>query len=245
MIDLHCHILPGLDDGARDDETALGMAWAAVHDGITDILATPHTEDGVYRNSAKRIRAAVERLQQLFIEEQVPLRLHPGSEVHVHPELIDHLQSGQVMTIGDAGRYLLLELPMTNLPRVMERIFADLAGQGIRPVLAHPERNEVLQEQPERLSAWIAEYGVLAQLTAGSVTGQMGKKLQCTALSFFQNRLAHIVASDAHDLKRRRPELRAAYLKLAALDLEEAARYREQAELILLGVSDAWRKFRC
>ncbi|TCP58973.1 protein-tyrosine phosphatase [Tumebacillus sp. BK434] len=245
MIDLHCHILPGLDDGARDASTALHMAWAAVHDGITDIVATPHTEDGVYRHSADEVRKAVERLQQQLLEAQVPLRLHPGSEVHIHPELIDQLRAGQIMTLGDQGRYLLLELPLRNVPRVMERIFDDLADRGITTILAHPERNLVLQEQPWRLAAWSEEYGVLAQLTAGSVTGQMGKTLQRTALSFFQSRLAHLVASDAHDLKNRRPELRAAYLKLAALDLQEAAGYRERAELILFANAGERRSFPC
>ncbi|HEU4963699.1 MAG TPA: CpsB/CapC family capsule biosynthesis tyrosine phosphatase [Bacilli bacterium] len=237
MIDLHCHILPGLDDGAQTLEDALEMARIAVADGITDIVATPHTRDGVYRNDAEAVLAAVESFQRELEAAEIPLRIHPGAEVHVHVEFVENLLDGNTLTIGNGRKYVLLELPVQSIPRFTDELIYELSVEGITPIIAHPERNVALRENPNRLAEWI-EQGAIAQVTAGSLLGKMGERAKKTAELMVQRRLVHVVASDAHNSGRRRPELGEAYRVLASLvDEEEATRYQVNASAVLQGGS--------
>lgn len=235
LIDLHCHILPRLDDGPSSDDEALEMARIAVQDGITDIVATPHTENGLYQNSPERITEAAERLQRKLREENLPLRIHVGSEVRIHIDLIDNLQSSRTATFCNAKRYVLLELPSSQVPLFMTDMIRELKAASIMPILAHPERNKILQAEPERLREWI-EAGAIAQVTADSLAGRMGKRVQTTARRMVVNNLVHVLASDAHNSRNRKPQLREAFRLLERMTSRATARqFLLNAQSILAG----------
>src|SRR6185312_1248210 len=139
MIDLHCHILPGIDDGAPDLATSLAMARLAVADGITVTACTPHILPGVYNNSGAMIGAAVARLRVALAEAEIPLRLVAGADVHVAPDLVAQLGAGSALTIN-GSRYLLLEPPHHVLPPRLEDHIFHLQTAGYVPILTHPER---------------------------------------------------------------------------------------------------------
>jgi protein-tyrosine phosphatase len=230
MIDIHCHILPGLDDGAQTLEDALDLARIAVADGITDIVATPHTHDGIYRNDASVVLSAVAEFQQMLDAEQIPLRIHPGAEVHLHLELVENLLSNQTLTLGNQRKYLLLEFPSQSVPNFADDMLYELMIAGITPIIAHPERNTVLREDLNLLRKWV-EQGALAQVTAGSLTGKLGERAKLAAQRMVQQRLAHLVASDAHNIRNRRPGLSDAY----DLVPQEAEMFKYNAWAVLHG----------
>ncbi|HZG17439.1 MAG TPA: CpsB/CapC family capsule biosynthesis tyrosine phosphatase [Candidatus Bathyarchaeia archaeon] len=235
MIDIHCHILPGLDDGARSIEEAVAMARNAWHDGITDMIATPHTCDGIYHNSLSQIKEAVEQLQRVLTDQGIPLKLHAGAEIHIHHELVANLQAAKLATLCDQHTYVLLELPSIQLPRFTDQLIEELLALGLTPIIAHPERLEVLCNQPQRLAGWIAQ-GAVAQVTADSLVGKMGKSTKRATEAMIKNRLVHLLASDAHHATHRRAELSAAFSVLAKLvSSEDAALFHENAKAVLLG----------
>lgn len=216
IVDLHCHILPNLDDGPAGLPEALRMARMAVRDGITDIVATPHTSNGIYVNKADDVISAVKAFQQALNNAQIPLQVHPGSEVHIHVELIRNLQNMSTLTFGNRKRYVLLELPQFNLPLMTDLLINELRCAGIVPVIAHPERNQVLSNNPDRLARWIGG-GAIAQLTAGSLTGELGRRVQKTAEYMVKKKLAHMIASDGHNDGTRSPMLSKGYMALEKL----------------------------
>lgn len=235
MIDLHCHILPGLDDGAQTLDEALAMARIAVADGITDIVATPHTHNGLYMNKAEDILQAVSHLQEALNREGIPIRIHPGSEVHIQVELLENILSGETLTYGNHRKYVLLELPTLNLPRFMEQLLYELNVAGITPIIAHPERNLLLRENPELLANWV-RHDAIAQLTAGSLLGLLGDRAKKAAEFMVKRRLIHMIASDGHNTVRRRPELVEAYRVVEKLmSKEEVQIYRFNTKAILRG----------
>ncbi len=203
--DIHCHILPGIDDGAKTLEQSLAMARIAVEDGIETIFATPHHFNGVYRNPAAAVRQAVEELQQALDAEQINLKLLPASEHHLVPELIDALAAGTALTMGDFGRAVLVELPVHNIPLGTGELLEQIMAQGLVPIIAHPERNSMLARDPERLESWVG-MGCLAQITAQSCTGQFGPAVQGAARQMITGGLIHFLASDAHRDRRRIPQ---------------------------------------
>jgi protein-tyrosine phosphatase len=237
MIDMHCHILPGMDDGPGSIEEAVEMARIAVGDGITDIIATPHTHDGVYMQEPERVAAAAEALQLELERRGIPLRIHPGMEVHFHLDMLKHLDKGELLTLAGGTEYLLLELPFQQIPSYATDFIHSLLHAGITPIIAHPERNAILLEKREVLAEWI-EMGALAQLTAESLTGRFGKRLKVAAKEMVRQRLVQLIASDAHDPIRRRPFLSEAYHLIAKIDSPEAADlFRANAEAVLRGAA--------
>lgn len=235
MIDLHSHILPGLDDGAQSLEEALAMARLAVTNGITDIVATPHTGNGRYENEREGVLAAVAHFQRELAAAEIPLRIHPGAEVHLHPDAVEQVLTGQALTVGDGGRYVLLELPARSIPFCTDEVIRELTVAGVTPIIAHPERNAVLREDSRRLAGWI-ERGVIAQVTAAGLLGRLGKRSLAAAERMVRERLVHVAASDAHNTGRRCPDLQAALRRVAALGgEEEAVRYLENARSVLHG----------
>ncbi|MEW6260972.1 MAG: CpsB/CapC family capsule biosynthesis tyrosine phosphatase [Thermodesulfobacteriota bacterium] len=206
MIDLHCHILPGIDDGAADLAESIRMAELAAADGIHAIVATPHNGNGVHVQVAATIRERVSDLQNVLEELGIPLRVHAGAEEHFRPELVEDARNGRVIPIDPAGRVLLLEFPFMSLPDgVEERIFR-LQTMGYRIVLAHPERNVVFQHEIDRLLGLVGA-GCLTQITEMSLTGDMGEPAFDCALEMIERRMAHILASDAHSADFRYPRL--------------------------------------
>ena len=170
MIDSHCHLLPALDDGARDIQTALTMAHKAVQSGITKSIVTPHHLNGVYTNPRKTILKAVANLRLKLAENQIPLEIYPGSELHLVPELLDQLQHGEAMTYADRGKAVLLELPKAIIPTGSEQVIENILYRGWTPVIAHLERNTALRRRRERVGEWVTQ-GCKLQLTAQSCSG--------------------------------------------------------------------------
>jgi len=206
MVDLHGHLLPGIDDGARSLEQALNMARQAVADGITLSVLTPHHLNGVYHNPARQVREHCSVFRRHLRENGIPLAVLPGTECHLVPELPAALAEGTVLTIGDRRRSVLVELPVHTVPLGATSILEDILAMGLQPIIAHPERNGELVEATVQLSGWI-EMGCLAQVTAQSCTGRFGPRVQEAARRMVRNGLIHAMASDAHRDSRRIPEL--------------------------------------
>ncbi|MFO7878354.1 MAG: CpsB/CapC family capsule biosynthesis tyrosine phosphatase [Desulfovermiculus sp.] len=209
MIDIHCHILPGIDDGPAEESEALEMARLAVEDGITDIICTPHHLPGLYPTSPEHIHAAVRLLQKDLNAANIPLTLHPGMEVHISaadPELV---HQGKLLSLNRQGNALLVELPHQLVPPNVDTLFWSFITNRIRPVLAHVERYPALLADPSVLAGW-ARMGVMSQITASSLLGRFGPEVEDFAWQLIEHNLAHIVATDAHSADFRRPHMREA-----------------------------------
>jgi len=209
VVDLHSHILPGVDDGSKSWEMTLEMCRLAAQDGTTDIAATPHMLDGVHRVHPDKVRELVAELRPRLAAAGIPLVVHVGGDVHVGPDLLERLAAGEALTLGDTGKYLLVEFPHEVLPAGALDLMFRLRVKGIQPVFTHPERNLSVQDRPAVLREW-AEMEILLQVTAGSFTGGFGRAAQEVAMTMAREGLAHIVASDAHDTGRRGPGMSAA-----------------------------------
>ncbi|UCD57684.1 MAG: hypothetical protein JSV16_00830 [Candidatus Hydrogenedentota bacterium] len=206
MIDLHTHILPGMDDGPRQMEEALAMCRIAADDGITAVVASPHMFNGMFNVTRDDILAGVKRLSERIRMEAIPLAVKPGADVWAMPNLTRLLREGAVMTVGDRGKYLMVELPYDVLPLGLSQLLFSIQLQGITPILSHPERNLTVQADPLLMTGFV-EAGNLVQLTAASVTGDFGEHAQKCAFALLAARLAHLIASDAHSPDKRPPGL--------------------------------------
>ena len=209
MYDTHCHILPGIDDGAHDMEESMVMCAMAVDDGIRGIVATPHHANGVYMNPREEVVSVVQAVRDELDMRGIPLQIFPGSEVHLHNNLMDEIRAGTLCTYGDHGKALLIEAPPQILPdRIKDEIFA-LKLAGITPILAHAERNKAVQDDPDKVLE-LVRMGCLVQVTAMSVLGDFGDMPERTARQLLKARSAHLVATDAHSPRSRPPKLAAA-----------------------------------
>jgi protein-tyrosine phosphatase len=205
VIDLHCHLLPAIDDGAADLAVAVAMAKASADDGIVVAACTPHIMPGLYHNTGADIRVAVQRLQQELDASGIALQLVPGAENHIVPDFIAGLKSGHLLTLGDT-RYVLVELPEHTAPPRLEEFFFSLRANGYAPILAHPERLAWLEQHYAAICR-IARAGTWMQVTSGSLSGDFGRKAQYWAERMLDEGYVHLLASDAHDLDKRAPEL--------------------------------------
>ena len=206
MIDLHCHILPGVDDGPQSLDESLAMARAAVADGIETLLATPHTLNGVYHNPLNAVQSGVAALRDALREEDIPLRILAGGDVHLVPDMLQAIHAGDAVTIDDQRRYILLELPSHSLPpNLKDEIFRLKVG-GVTPIITHPERNMALAQDSEILFDLI-EMGALVQVTAMSLTGGFGAFVRGVSERLLAQRLIHVIATDAHSREGRPPIL--------------------------------------
>lgn len=222
MIDIHSHILPGIDDGASSLEESLAMARIAVDDGIRVMVATPHVITGLYPNTREMILAAMGKLQRVLLENDISLSILPGAEYHLEPDLPKRMARGDLLTVNDAGRYLLVELPAALVPEYTGRAFYELQLQGVTPIIAHPERNVDFAREPDLLHELVS-HGALVQITAGSLTGLLGSEAAATARNFLKQGCVHFIASDAHTAGNRAPVLSdAARETLRLADEEEA-----------------------
>ncbi len=214
LIDLHNHLLPDIDDGAADLVVSLEMARMAVADGITVVACTPHIMPGLYNNDGAGIAAAIQSLAAILAAEHIPLRLVAGADIHIVRDLVAGLKSGRLPTLA-GSRYFLLEPPHhIAVPGFEDYIFSTLAA-GYVPVITHPERLAWLESNYASFER-VARSGAWMQITAGSVLGLFGKSAQDRSFRLLEDGLAHIVASDAHDSRRRQPVLRPAFEALAA-----------------------------
>lgn len=201
MIDIHSHILPGVDDGAQTEEDSLLMARAAVQDGITTIVATPHHRNGKYDNERENILKWVETLGHLFEKEGIPLTVLPGQETRINGDMIEELEERIILPINDT-KYVFVEFPSANVPRYASQMLFDIQVAGYIPIIVHPERNQELIEHPARLYEFVKK-GALTQVTAASVVGKFGKNIQKFSQQLIESNLTHFIASDAHNTTSR------------------------------------------
>ena len=225
MIDLHSHILPRLDDGTVSAEEAREVARAALADGVEVMAATPHVRAD-FPTTPEQMERGVEELRADFEREGIALEVVPGGEVEL--DWLGSLSPDELerFTLGQTGRYLLVEFPYFGWPLPLEAAIHSLRRSGVTPILAHPERNADVQERPERLEAAVSA-GALIQVTAGSLEGNVGRAARRAARRLLALELVHVIASDAHS-----PLVRSAGLSraraavgdegLAAYLLEEA-----------------------
>jgi protein-tyrosine phosphatase len=214
LIDIHSHILPGLDDGSPDIGTSVEMARIAVADGITSMACTPHVLPGLYENNADGIRFAITRLRDALAGEGIPLDLFIGADVHVAPDLAEKLKSGAVPTLN-GSRYFLLEPSHRVLTPRLEEFAERLIGAGFIPIITHPERLQWIRSSFEVIRR-LNRIGCLMQITAGSILGEFGKVPLYYSERLLDEGRVDIVASDAHGTGRRRPALARARDTVAA-----------------------------
>jgi protein-tyrosine phosphatase len=221
MIDIHSHILPGLDDGARSLSEALQMARIASEDGITQMVCTPHMFNGLSPNpEPSELRERVNALQEAIGPDG--LRVLPGNEVHFSHQILPKVRQNGVMKLND-GNYMLVEFPMLTVPVGARELFQELLSMGVRPILVHPERNAQLQARRSMVADFI-ELGVYVQVTAMSVTGEFGSAPKNCAESLLRHNCVHFLATDTHRSERRPPILSRGRDAAAKIVGEEKAR---------------------
>lgn len=202
MIDIHCHILPGVDDGAKHMTESIEMAKSAVSQGITTIIATPHHLNGSYDNYKIDIIEAVKQLNEQLQAEDIPLTILPGQETRINGDMLADLEDGHLLPLNETSGYLFVELPSNHVPRYTNQLMFDLQVQGVKPIIVHPERNKELMENPNILYELVRD-GTLTQITAASVAGKFGKKIKKFSLQLIESNLTHFIASDAHNVTTR------------------------------------------
>lgn len=200
MIDIHCHILPGIDDGAKSIEDSIQMAEEAVRQGIRTIIATPHY-NSQYANEKPAIIAATAELNETLSENQIPLTILPGQETRIYGELLEDYDAGKLLSLADTS-YFFIELPSGHVPRYTERVLFDVQMNGLVPIIVHPERNQEIMQNPDLLYHFVNN-GALTQITAGSLIGQFGKNIKKFTQQLLETNLTHFIASDAHNVTTR------------------------------------------
>lgn len=205
MIDLHCHLLPGIDDGAPDLATAVAMARMAAADGIEHVACTPHITPGVYENTGPDIERRIEQLAVELQAEGIALTLWLGADVHVDPHLVRKLSDGSVPTLAKS-RYFLFEPPHHVAPPRLPALVQDLVKAGYVPIITHPERLRWIEAQYE-LIIRLVRLGALVQLTASSITGGFGTRPKYWSERMLDEGVVDIVATDAHSITGRPPIL--------------------------------------
>ena len=221
FVDIHCHLLPGIDDGAKSWDDTLAMARMAEADGIRTVVATPHQLGGFAHNRGETIRELADQAQQFLDQLGVALQVLPGADIRIEPEMVAALRAGDVVSLADRRRHALLELPH-ELYYPLEPVLDDLHRHGMVGVLSHPERNQGIIRQPKVLSP-LVRHGCLMQITAGSLLGAFGSESQLLAEWMLAEGLVHFVASDGHGPKSRRPLLSRAFERVVQLTDEETA----------------------
>jgi len=206
MIDLHTHILPGIDDGIETIEGSLEFARVAIQDGVKVIVATPHYKEGVWDNEREGILAAVEALRERLDQEGLDVDVRPGAEVHLCPELVERVKDGRATTVGDNGRTVLLELSLTQYPVELENLVFQMKLAGLDVLFAHPERIRYFQDDIRRYES-VVQLGAYGQITTGSVVGTFGSEALRFSEELLRKDLVHVLASDAHNVRGRPPIL--------------------------------------
>jgi protein-tyrosine phosphatase len=208
MIDLHCHLLPGIDDGPQTLEEALEMARIAIANGITAARVTPHLHPGRWENDRATIAAAVEAYRAELSKAGIGLEIGFAAEVRLDYGILPLVEAGRVPFLGtlEGYRIMLLEFPHSHVPVGADKFIAWLLARNIRPMIAHPERNKDLMHDPEKLVPFV-EQGCLLQVTADAVSGEFGKLCAERAKEFLERGWVSVLASDAHDTRDRPPRI--------------------------------------
>lgn len=209
MIDIHHHLLPGIDDGSKDLANSIAMVQMAAEDGITHIVATPHANH-TFNYSRERNEMLLQQIREALPSETAQkVTLGLGCDFHLNFENIEDAHVHRKRYTINQTEYLLIELPDFNIPNNLEDVLYRMRVDGLTPILTHPERNATLQRRQELLHTWI-DNGLLIQITAGSLTGNFGGKAEAMAWKLLRSGAVHFLATDAHDLVRRPPQMSAA-----------------------------------
>jgi protein-tyrosine phosphatase len=222
VIDLHCHILPGLDDGAKDWDQSIEMARIAEEDGISGIVCTPHSSPLFPENRRVTILGAVEELQIRLQEANIRLDIYPGCELSILPNLPARIESGELLSINDSRKIALVEMPTDLISYNLGKFFWTMRIKGIETVLAHPERNCHLVKNPSMLLEWI-DAGLMVQITASSISGYHGHAIRDFSLELLRHRMVHFVSTDSHGPGARAPVLSEARAVTEAISGREEA----------------------
>ena len=208
FIDTHCHLLPGIDDGAVTLDQSLAMARAAVDDGIRYAVMTPHIHPGRYDNTRTSIERATRDFRRALRQKRIPLQIGMAAEVRLSPDILQMLGEDDIPFYGelDGFKLMLLEFPHSHIPPGSDKLVDRLIKQGVRPTIAHPERNKDVIRDIHKIEPFI-DMGCFLQLTASAVAGRFGDDAHTCALEILKMDVFKILASDAHNLKARRPEL--------------------------------------
>lgn len=225
MIDLHSHLLPGIDDGARSLDESLQLARMAVADGITHITFTPHVHPGRYENTLSTIQPVFETLKQALEAEAIPLSVSMAGEVRLSAEVLMLVAQNQVPFLGewDGKKVMLLELPHSHIPPGSDKLVKWLLDRNILPMIAHPERNKDIMQNLDLIAPFV-EMGCLFQVTAMSVAGGFGVPAAQRSMDILEKGWATVIATDAHNLDRRPPVLSEGYAAARVFIGEDAAR---------------------
>ncbi len=233
MIDIHSHLLPGIDDGSESWEESMRMARSATQSGTTEVVITHHILDNTHYKLEAEILAKYEEMQQRLAEAKVPLKLHLAAEIYYQPDMeLSH----RISTFNHNGRYFLVEFPMQGIPRGVDEVFFDLILNGKTPIIAHPERNFGLLKNPMRAYDFV-QRGALLQMNAASLEGRYGEGVKALALALLKSRLIHFIGSDGHNDQRRPMRIGQVYNTIRELWGERTAQlmFYEHPRKALLG----------
>ena len=208
MIDIHTHILPGIDDGADSLDEAYEMALMAVRSGVKGLVATPHSNQiaGLWDDERSKQEKAFLELEQILLREQVPLKLYRGMEIWSSVDMTEKIKAGKLITMNQTP-YTLIEFGFDEEPWWIEAILGEVQEAGLIPIIAHPERYYCVQDDPELLYEWRMQ-GALAQMNKGSILGRFGREIERTAEILLKNHLFTCIASDAHHAYIRTTDMR-------------------------------------
>ena len=242
MIDLHSHLIPGVDDGAEDLEKSLELARLAVSEGVEHMVLTPHHRNGRYLNRKADVLMAVEQLREGYQATGISMKLYASQEIRINEEFFDDLYNDDLLPLDESGRYYLIEFPTASIPNYSWSLINEMIDQGITPVIAHPERNHVFAKDMNLLHQYI-EAGCVSQITSSSYVGLYGSKLQDICNQMIDLNLVHILASDVHHIKHRPINLASAFDILGETHGQETVNYfKENARSIFNGDSVKARK---
>ncbi|ULT56786.1 tyrosine protein phosphatase [Neobacillus drentensis] len=233
MVDIHCHILPGVDDGAGNMSDSILMAQEAEKEGIQSIIATPHLNNH-YDNRKELIVTKVQELNQALKNSGVNVTILPGQEPRIYGDIIEDLEKDEIQPLNNS-KYLFIEFPSNHVPRYTEKLLFDIQVKGLTPIIVHPERNSELIERPELLYH-LVEKGALTQVTASSLCGYFGKNIKSFSNQIIEANLTHFIASDAHNITNRTFKMIEAFdLINEKYGLDYVYLFKENAELLING----------
>lgn len=216
MIDLHVHVLPGLDDGPESVSESIEMCRMALSDGVKTVVATPHMRAGCYDNDRDKVLEAVDKLRVILKENRISLTVLAGSDVHIDRDLAKLIEKRVALTVNDNMRHIMIELPSEVVPPNLWEWTFRMARAGFTPILTHPERNIATHRSMDVVREWVRRGG-LVQVTAMSLTGEFGKEIRKCAEELIKARLVQVIASDGHSATTRPPVLSGAVKAAASL----------------------------
>lgn len=232
IVDTHNHLIPGIDDGAETMDETLEMCSIAYKEGIKKIIATPHFIRGEFFSTPAQVRENVEAINKRLVDCNIPITVYTGHEVFIDPELPKLLMDGGINTLNNS-KYVLIELPMNGIPSYTEDTIYSIRLKGYVPIIAHPERNSEIINDPNILYRFI-ELGAVSQMTTLSILGVYGSKIQQVSEDLLRHNMVHLLATDAHTTRRRSPKILEAKQRVEQiLGTQKTKTILENAEKVL------------